>query len=101
MRNPLVGSQLSFGLPEFKVVDLFDRQTRMWRDPLLAVLFPNEIARAIRSIFIFHWKRWMMSWFGRVLGMGFFQSNLHIYLGLKNNSKGFLDKSRVDSKKLG
>lgn len=30
--------------------------------------------------------------------MGFFQSNLHIYSVLKSNSKGFLDKSRIDFK---
>lgn len=50
--NPLVGSPLSSGLPNFRVMDLFDARCHVWRDPLLNVLFPREVVSAIHSIYL-------------------------------------------------
>ncbi|XP_058192210.1 uncharacterized protein LOC131309618 [Rhododendron vialii] len=51
MVNPLKGSPLSGGLPDFKVSDLFDSSCGVWREPLLEVLFPKVVVEIIRSIY--------------------------------------------------
>lgn len=98
VRNPLVGSQLSVGLPEFRVADLFDQQHRMWRDPLLAVLFQKETSWAIRSIyFSLQDMDDELVWEGTRNGI--FSVKSAYLLGFEeSNSKGFLDKSRIDFK---
>ncbi|KAI8563505.1 hypothetical protein RHMOL_Rhmol03G0115700 [Rhododendron molle] len=52
LSNPLDGSPLSNGLPNFKVMDVLDARCHVWRDPLLNVLFPREVVSAIHSIYL-------------------------------------------------
>ncbi|XP_058217173.1 uncharacterized protein LOC131328056 isoform X1 [Rhododendron vialii] len=50
--NPLKGSPLACGLPDFKVMHLFDAQCRVWREPLLKVLFLKEVVETIQSLYL-------------------------------------------------
>lgn len=55
--NPLIlmlvlGKDMSRHFNSFKVADLFDQGSRVWRMPLVSMLFPGEIAQKILEVYV-------------------------------------------------
>lgn len=56
---------------------MFDPVTRLWREPLISVLFPADVVTEITSMHVLL-MIWKISWFGIVLRMVCFLLSLRI-----------------------
>lgn len=49
--NPFRGTCAGQSFTDFRVVDLFDKHFRRWREPLISVIFPNDVVPRILSLY--------------------------------------------------
>lgn len=49
--NPFRGTCAGQSFTDFRVVDLFDKHFRRWQEPLISVIFPNDVVPRILSLY--------------------------------------------------